>query len=326
MKRERQISNLFNKRAIAIVSAIALCVVAFVTYSKVLVPEFSSGLVFPNKGKWIGDPTLSLVVNLVGILIISLVMRVLNHTYNFIHSTTWIYVSAFLLLELSQPHIIVGFFPGTLLALVLLILTYVLFSNYHVLRSQRSIFATFAIITFCSLFNYAFLILGVIMLVGYFQLRAINIKGQIALLLGIITPFWIAFGFGIVSFEDFRPPIFTNVWNSFDSMSQIGITVFMIVIEAFVTIMLSMFNMLKIMSYKLQTRAYNGFWTIVLIFTIFTMAGDYQNLFYYLPLLNVCFAIQFAHFYTINRFPHQYIYVLILVFATVFSIVGVFVH
>ena len=66
-------------------------------------------------------------------------------------------------------------------------------------------------------------------------------------------------------------------------------------------------NVLRIISYKMQVRAYNGFFLILSLFTMVMMVLHYDNMLTYLPILNMCLAVQIAHTFTINNYLRRYI-------------------
>ena len=69
---------------------------------------------------------------------------------------------------------------------------------------------------------------------------------------------------------------------------------------ALLTFVLSVLNLTKIISYRLQLRVYNSFYLILALFCVVMMAIDHGNMQVYLPMLNYCLAIQIAQAFTIH--------------------------
>lgn len=218
------------------------------------------------------------------------------------------------MLQVSDPYVTTTLFDGTLLALFVVATTYIIFNSFQSSTSKRSIYITFTILSAACTFQYAFLYLIPVYFIGFLQMRAMSLKGTIAMILGLITPFWILLGFGIVTFSDFMPPHLANVWDHLD-LTQSGMLISSAAITGLLTLILLVVNAFHILSYRTQIRAYNGFFTILSVFTILAMMIDYNNILIYLPMLNICLAIQMAHFFTINTYRRRYLIIFLFIIA-----------
>lgn len=283
-------------------------IASYIALSSAKIPVFTSnyGVCFDSPNLWISAPIISWCANILSIIGIVVMLILMNRAFNYIRGVTWIYASVFLLLEFSMPSLSVQFFGGTLLCLVTLLLTTLLFSTYQNQHITRRIYLIFVIISFCSLLQYSFIFLIPAFLIGLVQMRSFSLRASLAAICGLITPFWILIGLGIVGFEDFTLPHIVSI---FSDLAWGNITILIVSFGGtlLIGIVLLIANMLHIFKYKLQIRAYNGF-IIILLFTAAVMIGvDYQNMLNYIPLLNCCVAIQVGHFYTINTFKRRYI-------------------
>ena len=73
-----------------------------------------------------------------------------------------------------------------------------------------------------------------------------------------------------------------------------------------------MANLIKILSYNARTRALNGFFTILFVFTAIFCVVNFASLTFYLPLLNLAVAYQIGHFFTYRRQRRTYIPLLLI--------------
>ena len=73
-------------------------------------------------------------------------------------------------------------------------------------------------------------------------------------------------------------------------------------------------NMITFLNYRLQVRVYNSFFMIMTVIAIIAMAADYRNLLLYVPVLNLCVAIQIAHTFTI-QVAHVRRYLILVILA-----------
>ncbi len=144
------------------------------------------------------------------------------------------------------------------------------------------------------------------MILGYIQMRVFSLRTLLAALMGTVTPLWILLGFGIVTVEELQLPAFSFDFRQFlePEMAETGVSVLFTIFTGF---FFAAANLLKILSYNSRTRAYNGFITIMLIFTAFFAGVNVGNILFYLPLLNLLTAYQIGHFFTYRRHQRSYI-------------------
>ncbi len=236
----------------------------------------------------------------------------LNKTYSFIRNVTYIPSSTYMLLGLVCPFVSTQFYNGTLLSLVTVMLIGLLFGIYQSRFPQRRIFLISVVLSLCCIYHYAFIYLIPIFVFGFLQMRVMSLRGVLAMIFGLITPFWIVLGTGLVSLSQLQLPHWESVKNNFN-LEQSGFVIMIVAITAFVTLVLLMRNILQIINYKMQIRAYNGFFLVLTICTMIVMALDYGNIHVYLPVLNLCFAIQMGHAFTIKMYLRRYIPYLLFV-------------
>lgn len=314
--KEESINRFFNGKAFFILMAVIFLIATPIAMLKGRVPVqgSTSGVLFSSASVLNLLPTLSMWLNIIAILGICALMIELNKIFSFIRQVTLLYGSMFLMLQVSDPYVTTTLFDGTLLALFVVATTYIIFNSFQSSTSKRSIYITFTILSAACTFQYAFLYLIPVYFIGFLQMRAMSLKGTIAMILGLITPFWILLGFGIVTFSDFMPPHLANVWDHLD-LTQSGMLISSAAITGLLTLILLVVNAFHILSYRTQIRAYNGFFTILSVFTILAMMIDYNNILIYLPMLNICLAIQIAHFFTINTYRRRYLIIFLFIIA-----------
>ena len=228
-------------------------------------------------------------------------LKYLNRLHGFIRANAAISLSIFLLLEIATPGITSHFYEGTAMLVVTITSAYILFSNYHERISQRSTYLVFALIGFYAMFQFTALYLVVVFFLGFVQMRVMRLRNFIAMVLGLLTPYWIAYGFGIITSDSFTLP---QIGAALDvQWPQIATCA----ISALLTIILMTSNMMHIISYNAKRRACNGFFSVLTVFTIVIACIDYNNLLIYLPLLNLCLSIQVGHAFTISNNDRRYI-------------------
>ena len=311
MSTSEHINEYFNGRSFMLLSALALVAVTAVALSLGVEPSHiqGKGIFFSLQGTLIDAGPISAGINLLCLLATGAIVLALNKIYTFVRSMTHLIVSAFFLLQLANPAGLVALNAGTLLCLVTAVTLMPLFASFQDSHAQRSIFLIFAMVATGTMFHYGFLMLIPAYLLGFANMRALGLKGVLAMLFGLVTPFWIALGLGLVNPTDAALP----QWPLMDR-PQLNLQVILAVVTAVLGIVLAVLNLFTIMNYRMQTRVYNIFLIILLVMTILAACLDYRDMAVFLPLLNLMVAIQVAHGHTLRTAFHLR-YVLMLLFT-----------
>lgn len=320
MARQDHINEYFNGRTFMVLCAVALVVTAAVALSLGVRPSTTSenGVFFTLWEPLIADATLSAIVNVLCLLITGGILLAINKVFTFVRSVTHLFVSAFFLLMVANPSGLVSFNAGTLLALVTSLTLMPLFASYQDHHSQHSIFLIFAMVAAGMMFHYGFLVLIPAYLLGFLNMRAMGLKGVLAMMFGLVTPFWITLGLGLASPADFAMPHYEGFWQM-PQAAWGSHLIIMVAATAILGMVLAGMNLYTIMNYRLQTRVYNIFFIIVLLLTIVALCVDFKHFAVYLPLLNLTVAVQVAHVHTLRSAPYRYLFILLFTAACIAS-------
>ena len=296
---------------VAVTFLIVLAGVVYVVFADETIFVNDTGLCLPSCNLWLGSGWMSFFLNVCCIVAVGYMLKHLNRLHGFIRADASVALSAFMLLEMASPSVVACFYEGTMMLLVVLLSAYLLFDTYHRRLSQRSIFLVFFLLSLYSMFQCSALYLVAVAVLGFIQMQVMRFRGMIATLLGLVTPYWIFYGFGIISFDDFRLPEIYNSWFVLHSVDS-WVVVATCGLTALVALILMATSMVKIISYNAKRRACNGFFSVLTIATVIMSGVDYANIFTYLPTLNLCLAIQVGHAFTISSNERRYIPVLVL--------------
>ena len=130
-------------------------------------------------------------------------------------------------------------------------------------------------------------------------MRIFTLRTVLAALLSIITPWWLLLGFGIVSPSDFHLPQIVSIFTSID-LGRAIVLLTTVALTVMLTVASYLLTVLKLITYNAQTRARNGFLTLLTLVTAIAMVIDYSNLTAYLTLFNFCASFMLAHLITIH--------------------------
>ena len=290
-----------------IVAGVLLAVMAVMASGEVPVAEAGSGIFFEMPTVLVEPGLPSALINVACLVAIGTLMLVANKVFNFVRSMTSIFVSAFFLLELAVPVTSSVFNTGTALCLLLVLGVLALFASYEDTHSQGRIYLTMCILAAACMWQWAFVILIPAFAIGFVYMRAIDFRGVLAMLLGLM---------GIVNpLTDFKPLQINAVWASLD-LSQMRLLVGWTAVVAVLSIILTVMNLTTILNYRLQFRVYNAFFIVVTLLSVLAMCVDYRDMVVFLPLLNLCLAIQLAHSFTLSTQPKRHYLMWLFVAAT----------
>ena len=310
MAKREHINEYFNGRSFMVLCAILLLMATFAASVLGIEPPTTqgNGIFFTFKAPFIANATLSAVVNVLCLLLTGGILLAVNKVFTFVRSMTHLCTSAFFLLQMANPSGLVSFHAGTLMCVVMALTVPPLFAAYQDRHSQRSIFLIFALVAAGSMFHYGFLVLIPAFLLGFLNMGVLNLKGVLAMLFGLVTPFWIVLGLGIVHPADaVAPQWIMQQWPAVTPLIVLA------AVTAVVGIVLATMNLHTIMNYRMQTRGYNAFFIITMVLAIIALCLDYQDLNVYLPLLNLMVAVQVAQVHSLRTSPFRYIFLLLFI-------------
>lgn len=315
--RENSINDFFNSKSFSLLMSLAViasaCLDDTIWRNSQPIANYH-GIFFKSLASSITGVTISTAANVVCTLFTGVLLLIINKAFNFIRSVTWMHISVFLMLMAGNPITAGTLYSGTLMCLAVASITLMLFASFQNRRAQRSVFAAFALVSLLAMFQYAYLYLLIAILLGFLLMQAMNLRSFLAMAIGIATPFWVVLGTHLADINDFCLPSYQSLWAELQS-AQLHINFISMIALAIITIVVMCANLFQIINYKLQVRAYNGFFVYLTVLTIAMLAIDYRNSFVYLPTLYMCFAIQFAQFFTINSHTRRYIAVIMLLIA-----------
>ena len=305
MSASEHINEYYNGKSFMLLCAMALVAVTAVSLSLGVEPSSiqGEGFFFSLRGTLIDRGPVSAAINLLCLLATGGIMLALNKVFTFVRSMTRLFVSAFFLLMLSNPSGLVSFNAGTLLCLITAVTLMPLFASFQDSHAQRSIFLIFALIATGTMFHYGFVALIPAFLLGFANMRVLDF--------GLVTPFWIVFGLGIVN------PLAVHVpgWLLMER-PQLSLGLGMAAASVVLGIVLMAMNLFTVMNYRIQPRVYNIFLMILLVTVVIAACFDYHDLAVFLPLLNLMVAVQVAQAYTLAT-SFRYRFVLMLLFTVV---------
>ncbi len=258
-----------------------------------------------------GAESLWLGVNMALVFVVMLAMAVLNRTYILLHTTSILYAGLFMVMEAGSSLITASDMSGTVLCLTVMVGLYIMYSCYQMPGYTRSIFLVFLLLSAGCIWQWAFVVYIPVMILGCGQMRCLSMRSFLAAVIGVVTPVWILWGFGVISLQDFTLPQVRTVFaylHSYDSCRPVAIMAVTVIAGFMATVS----NLVKIYGSNARTRAFNGILTTITLVTQLMCVVDFGRLEAYMPLLNCCTAWQLAQYFRINGDKRAYFSIVLL--------------
>lgn len=310
---EAAINRFINSRVLTWLTAVVGIVAAYA-----MLLFFGTPSVPPVEGLFGGgldhllpSGILSWAVNMVVVFVAAVMLNWLNKTYVFIREHTMMFVTVFLCATLSNPVVSTSLGTPTLLALALVVCTYVMFGTFQQRDSQSVAFLITMILAVCAMQSFVFALYIPVFIVGFFQMRIFTLRTLLAVLVGIVVPVWTATAFGWIDPAQVRLPDLLGGIATLRGGVDAGLLLQPMFMVAVGTI-LGLSNALTLISYRQQLRAYNGFVNVMAVATVLFMVADVSHAEAYAVVANMLAAVQVAHFFTIRKMPKLYIVFFVL--------------
>lgn len=304
-----------------LVSAVVLAsVLLIITYLFFPVPkiEGDAGICFPSPNQWNLSKLGGWLINSTLILLCGFIVSVSNRKYNFI-SLAEPLVPALLLVMLAS-NCLAGFTltTSTLLLTANLVCLYFLFETFESYNATHQFFSIATFISVGSMFQYAFLMMIPVFLLGGLFMKSLRFKELIAFGFGLVAPYWIVIGVGIVPPTALEMPSALHTIGSAVINREIFVTILTIGITALFALIISLYNGLTLMSRNSRMRGMYLTFNLMGIVSLGCMLIDFNNFISYSSTLYLWFALQTGGLFALNHVRRINMWLLILsVFYTV---------
>lgn len=293
----RSIARVLQSRTLAIIFMVTSFVVTMVFCNDCGVHEETGvdGLVFSLVYP-VSSPFLPTLVNYSLYVGIALIMVLINREFKLVRSASWYFVTLFFIVILSFAQVTAAWNMGAPLAFLLCLGAFLLFSIYSSPSSTTTVFLIFFLISLSSLWITSAIFFFPVFIVGLWQMKIISPKALIAMILGIVTPFWIIWGFEWA--EPFRLnftiPFFG--FRQFITATPVSRLVSMLVmLLACIVFLIAV--AVKALSYNAGRRSFNGFISLLTLTLICLLIIDVNNANLYIPVLVILFSFLVSHYF-----------------------------
>ncbi|MDE5839802.1 MAG: hypothetical protein K2H49_02670, partial [Muribaculaceae bacterium] len=161
------------------------------------------------------SPVLEYGLNTLLIVFAVVIAFLINKKHSFVKSTETILPTAMAVILASNPVNTSYLGSPVVMLIVNLVCLDIIMKAYNSENATTSMFAVATYLSLGSMVQYAFLLLMIVYPVMAMMAKIFRIKEIVAFAMGLVAPYWVALGFGLISFSDFRMPhILANLPNA----------------------------------------------------------------------------------------------------------------
>lgn len=257
-------------------------------------PGGSVGICLPAPWLWPLEPMTSEIAACGLIFFTALLAGAFNRSLSIVPGTSIAYSAIFLIACGAQPVITARLTAAPMLALAALIGVWLLCNSVGKRAATTECFLLAAMLSAGSMIQYAFALLLPVFLLCAIAGKVMRFKEFIAFLLGIIAPYWIALGFGLVSFDQFRLPELYYITSSGFDKTDFLLTVILTGVTGLVYLICTLLQAVQIYSANARSRAIYSIFNVLGFGTLALMMLDFGNFTAYIGILNLIMAFAAA--------------------------------
>lgn len=311
--------------AAAVLISAALIAVAYSLMPEKPLPG-QPGICLPPPSEWTMDPLWSCLINGFILAVIAAGTFVLNRAFNFIRSTQPVLPAVFMVTVASNPWITEQLSTSMLLCLANVLIMAVLFNAYAKPNATQDLFLIATFLSVGSMFQYAFIPMIAAAIAGAVAMKVLRFKEVLAFLMGLIAPYWVTVGLGIIPLSNFRLSEISPLFSDYERAADLFLLLLSVATACFIGLSLGIVNAIRLYAGNSKVNAMNTVIFMTGIVCILCIIFDFNNMLAYLATLYFTVAAQIANACALWRMRHEWIVpsLMVLIFISFFILMVIF--
>lgn len=252
------------------------------------------------------------------IFAVVLLMLLMNRILNLLRTNSKLYIGLFVLMVSACPGAAGLSLNGMVMAFAVMFSLLLMYTTYQRSIPTRRIFMVFVLMCFGAAMQWGYAAFFPAFLLCCGQMRCFSFRSLLAATVGVLTPPWILWGFGYISADDFVSPSTALHLGSMASSYSAGELV-AIITTLVAAIFVTGYNTIRIFGLNARTRAFNGVFSTITLWTVLITLIDFGHALDYFPLLAALTAMQSTLYFRICIEKRSYIYVLLLMLTYIIA-------
>lgn len=290
--------------ALAVIASLAMTAVAFFIDAPAPL-QGDTGICFPSPNGWGLSPVWGWLLNTLLLAVTAGMLYGANKEYGLVKGTDTVFVSLFLIMATSNVWVSGLFSTTAMLAIINIGCMMILYGCYRQNNVTKDIFVIGSILSVGSMFQYAFIFMTPVYLIGTIMLKCFNLKVVPAYLMGLIAPYWVVLGFGIADIDSLRIPDLQHVFDRLGSKSDMLVGMLNIGLTLTIGLLLGLSNAVKLYAGNSRRRLMVMSLNLLGAVTAVCMIFDFDNLTAYLATIYMVTAVQIGILFESSGFPGE---------------------
>lgn len=297
---------------LSVIAAIAMFAVSYFFVEPTAGVPVEPGICLPGPGEWPLVPFVSRLLNPGVYLLVTAVLWLCNKQYTFVQGNDTVLTGMFLIMVSSNPWLSGELSGSGIMALANLLCMMILFGCYRKRNATQELFIIATILALGSMFQYGFLFMVPVYIIGAMMLKCFSFRGFIAMLLGFAAPYWVGIGFGLIPPDSFRLPTFTNFFDNIASKSELFVLLLNLAVTFIISLFVALNNITKLYAGNTQRFQYNMVLNVLGVVTTGLMIVDFSNLLVYTATFYVIASVQLANLFALREVNRGSLWLLLL--------------
>ncbi|MDE5849368.1 MAG: hypothetical protein K2H38_04445 [Muribaculaceae bacterium] len=229
---------------------------------------------------------------------------VFNKKHSFVRSTEALLPTTMAVILASNPINTSYLGAPVVMLIVNLVCLDIMMKSYASENATTSMFAVATYLSVGSMVQYAFVPLMVVYPIMALMAKTLRIKECVAYVMGLVAPYWVALGFGLLSLSDFRMPQFLTVFPDAEG-SYMPLVMTSLCTLALVGLLMILNNAMLIYAGNMRVRTFNNMINLLGSACGLFMLIDFDNFGAYASSLCFAVSVQISNFFAMRRIPQS---------------------
>lgn len=243
-------------------------------------------------------------INAVLILFAVILAFLINKKHSFVRSTETILPTTMAVILASNPVNISYLGTPIVMLIVNLLCLDIIMRAYNSENAATTMFAVATYLSLGSMVQYAFLLLMIVYPLMAIMAKIFRIKEIVAFVMGLVAPYWVGLGLGLISFSDFRTPQFLLSLPNADGNYLILVFASLGTL-ALTGLVLSLNNAMLIYAGNMRVRTFNNMINLLGFACAIFMIIDFDNFGAYASSFCFAVSVQISNFFVMRRIPQS---------------------
>lgn len=227
-----------------------------------------------------------------------------NKKHSFVRSTEALLPTAMAVILASNPVNTSYLGSPVVMLIVNLVCLDIIMKSYGSVNATTSMFAVATYLSLGSMVQYAFLPMMMVYPVMALMGKVLRLKETVAYVMGLVAPYWVALGFGLISFYDFRLPQFLAELPNADGNYLLLVFISLCTL-ALVGLMMTLNNAMLIYAGNMKVRTFNNMINLLGFVCGVFMLIDFDNFGAYASTFCFAVSVQISNFFAMRRIPQS---------------------